>query len=92
MEGAELSKLAKEHEGELKHIFDMKKVNASGQIQKVSDFGIANMAYLLSLTDKEIKAYFEKLLMNSDFKSLSEKTEEWLDRHVETNDEAQLPL
>lgn len=82
MEGAELSTLAKEHEDELKHIFNVKKVNASGQIQKVSDFGNANKTYLLSLPDNEIKAYFEKLLSNSDFKSLTEKTEEWLNKYA----------
>lgn len=81
-EGEDLCKLTKEHEDELKLVFNSKKVNVSGQIQKVSDFGIANKTYLLSLPDNEIKAYLEKLLSNSDFMSLTEKTEEWLNKYV----------
>lgn len=78
MEGEELSQLAKAHEATLKAVFGGKKVNAAGQTQKVSDFGLADQRYLLSLTDKEIQAYFEKLLNNQEFQSLTAATENWL--------------
>ena len=82
MEGDDLSKLAKDYEAEWQSLFgERKKVNGSGQFQKISDFGVKpSDKYLLDLTDVEIMHYLQELLSNPSFNELTQKAEGLLDK------------